>query len=99
MISLAGCDMVLGIQWSVILGSITWNFKVLTMEFTIAEKTILLQDLVARNLWEETELSEIKEGYTKRFLLQLLEDVVDTGTHFCCVGDPIFCSNRNLKLW
>jgi hypothetical protein len=70
------------------------------MKFTIAEKTILLQGLVVPNLWEETELSKIKEGYTKGFLLQLLEDVVDTGTHFvCCVGDPIFCSNRNFKLW
>jgi hypothetical protein len=59
------------------------------MKFTIAEKTILLQGLVVPNLWEETELFEIKEGYTKGFLLQLLEDVVDTGTHFvCCVGDP-----------
>jgi hypothetical protein len=36
------------------------NFKVLTIEFTIAEKTILLQGLVAPNLWEETKLSEIK---------------------------------------
>jgi hypothetical protein len=36
MIILAGCDNVLGIQWLVTLGPIICNFKVLTMEFTIA---------------------------------------------------------------
>jgi hypothetical protein len=35
------------------------------MQFTIAEKTILLQGLIAPNLWEETKLFEIKEGYAK----------------------------------
>ena len=40
-IPLAGCDMVLGIQWLVTLGSITWNFKELTIEFRLAEKTIM----------------------------------------------------------
>lgn len=52
-IVLAGCDMVLGIQWLVTLGSLTWNFKALTMEFTIAREVILLQGLVAPHLWEE----------------------------------------------
>jgi hypothetical protein len=51
---LAGCDIVLGIQWLVSLGSIIWNFKVLTMEFTIANHTFLLQGLIAPYLWEES---------------------------------------------
>jgi hypothetical protein len=64
-IPLVSCDMVLGIQWLVTLGSITWKFKDLTMEFMMAEKIIKLQRLVAPRLWEETEWGDIKEGFTK----------------------------------
>jgi len=49
-IILAGCDMVLGIQWLITLGSIVWNFKNLTMEFTLANETFQLQGLVAPKL-------------------------------------------------
>jgi hypothetical protein len=77
-IPLAGCNMVFGIQWLVTLGSITWNFKELTMEFRLVEKTIMLQGLVAPRLWEETEWGDIKEGYIKGLLLQLLDNVEDT---------------------
>ena len=44
----------------------------------MAEETILLQGLVAPTLWEETEWGDIKKGYTKGLLLQLLDNVVDT---------------------
>jgi hypothetical protein len=56
MIILAGCDMMLGIQWLVTLGPIIWNFKVLTMEFTMARQSFLLQGLIAHFLWEESDL-------------------------------------------
>jgi len=34
LIPLGACDMVLGVQWLSILGTVKWNFKDLKMEFT-----------------------------------------------------------------
>jgi hypothetical protein len=78
MIMLAGCDMILGIQWLVSLGSIIWNFKVLTMEFTIANHTFLLQGLIAPYLWEESEQVGSKGESSKRLFLQLLDNVKES---------------------
>jgi hypothetical protein len=75
MIMLAGCDMVLGIQWLVSLGSIIWNFKVLTMEFTIANHTFLSQGLITPYLREESKLVGSKRESSKGLLLQLLDNV------------------------
>ena len=78
MIVLDGCDMVLRIQWLVSLGSIIWNFKVFTMEFTIANHTFLLQGVIAPYLWEELELMGSKGESTKGLLLQLLDNVEES---------------------
>jgi hypothetical protein len=48
------------------------------MEFMMAEKIIKLQGLVAPKVWEETEWGDIKEGFTKGLLLQLLDNVEET---------------------
>jgi hypothetical protein len=53
-IVLAGCDIILGIQWLVTLSFILWNYKDLTMEFTLVKKTIILQGLSSLKLLEET---------------------------------------------
>jgi hypothetical protein len=42
---LAGCDVVLGIQWLRILGPILWNFDDLTMEFQWGTKRCRLKGL------------------------------------------------------
>jgi hypothetical protein len=74
-IVLAGCDIVLGIQWLVTLGPILWNFKDLTMEFTLGQQHCLLQGLAAARLWEESDLSISQTVSNKGLLLQLLENV------------------------
>jgi hypothetical protein len=77
MIILAGCDMVLGIQWLVTVGPMIWNFKVLTMEFTIANQSYLLQGLIAPFLWEESDLMGSKGESSKGLFLHLLDNVED----------------------
>jgi hypothetical protein len=42
---LAGCDIVLGIQWLRVLGPILWDFDHLTMEFQYGSKRCVLQGL------------------------------------------------------
>lgn len=45
-LSLGGCDVVLGTQWLYSLGPIQWDFKQLTMKFDYLGKSILLQGLI-----------------------------------------------------
>jgi hypothetical protein len=42
---LAGCDVVLGIQWLMTLGPIVWDFTKLQMEFQYEGKNCMLQGL------------------------------------------------------
>ena len=41
MIPLKGYDMVLGVQWLIILGPILWDFQQLTMHFVWHDKEII----------------------------------------------------------
>ena len=75
---LAGCDIVLGIQWLRTLGPILWDFLNLTMEFVYEERTCLLEGLVA-NLnvsIEDDESFTLNKGGNKGVLIQLLGDEI-----------------------
>jgi len=44
-IPLGNCDVVLGVQWSVTLGDITWNLQKLEMSFVTGHKKVLLHGI------------------------------------------------------
>lgn len=50
---LAGCDVVLGVQWLQGLTSMLWNFHNLTMQFTYQDTVIILKSLRGNTLMEE----------------------------------------------
>lgn len=72
-LSLAGCDMVLGIYWLRTLGQILWNFSDLSMEFDWQERRVRLQGLNPIQLMEEKELTDINKAGSKGLFLQLME--------------------------
>lgn len=45
LLQLNGCDMVLGLQWLLFLGFITWNFNSLTMSFAQGEDLCTLRGI------------------------------------------------------
>lgn len=47
---LEGCQMVLGIQWLILLGSILWNFNELRMEFKVNNKKMVLRGFLQPRL-------------------------------------------------
>ena len=50
LLPLGCCDLVLGIEWLVSLGDITWNFHKLTMEFFVHGKRHVLRGATPTNL-------------------------------------------------
>lgn len=50
---LVGCDMVLGMQWLQFLGIVTWDFKKLTMNFSMLGQVVTLKGLISSQPLEE----------------------------------------------
>ncbi|XP_012477702.1 uncharacterized protein LOC105793326 [Gossypium raimondii] len=49
-LSLKGCDMVLGVQWLLGLGDIIWNFSSLTIQFNLAGQSCVIQGITPSSL-------------------------------------------------
>jgi hypothetical protein len=80
LLSLAGCDVVLGIQWLRSLGPILWDFIKLTMVFDYEGRSCLLQGLVTLNTLDLVEGDSFRLPKTERrgVLLQLLHQPAST---------------------
>ncbi|XP_035548740.1 uncharacterized protein LOC118349222 [Juglans regia] len=69
---LVGCHMVLGIQWLQSLGTITWNFKKLTMRFLGQGQEVMLQGLISSQFIEEGSYNKISNLEKKGVILQMI---------------------------
>jgi hypothetical protein len=75
-LSLAGCDIVLGIQWLRILGPILWDFQHLAMKFQYGQMDCVLQGLLQGPQLSLEDAADFKffTSQDKGVLLQLLEN-------------------------
>ncbi|KAF5471969.1 hypothetical protein F2P56_008726 [Juglans regia] len=73
-LTLGGCDIVLGVQWLKTLGSIKWDFTNMSMEFQIGDKKLLLQGLVSRRVEVEARMNLLKSSFVRKhdWFLQLV---------------------------
>ncbi|XP_041016309.1 uncharacterized protein LOC121258846 [Juglans microcarpa x Juglans regia] len=77
---LAGCDVVLGVQWLQGLGSILWNFHNFTMQCNHQNSLVVLKGLRGSTLMEEEAFNRATTLENKGVLLQLIEQVSPTQT-------------------
>ena len=75
LLTLGGCDVVLGVDWLRSLGTINWNFAELSMRFIMGGKEITLQGLKAPKhaVEEEPNLNKVTLTKGKGIWLQLMK--------------------------
>jgi transposase InsO family protein len=71
-IPLAGCDLVIGIQWLRLLGPILWDFEALTMEFSFNNWKCLLRGFQQGQMWSLEDAESFRVSGQKGVLFQLM---------------------------
>jgi len=74
-LSLGGCDVVLGTQWLYTLGLIQWDFQHLTMEFVLDGKPVLLKGLQPSGLDFQESKKFFKPAVNRGLCLQVISPV------------------------
>lgn len=92
-VSLGGCDLVLGFQWLRNLGLILWEFLELTMEFCYGAKTIMLKGLYITRLVviEVENFPRLARAEKKGLEIPLIEEseVPDFNVVEGCISNPL----------
>lgn len=79
LLTLGGCDVVLGVEWLRTLGPILWDFLQMTMEYTVGPKQVLLHGLNSTGFTVEEGHHFLKPSHSenKGILLHLLPQEID----------------------
>ena len=82
LLTLGGCDVVLGVDWLRSLGTIQWNFIELFMKFTMKGQELTLQGLKKpeQRIVEEQNLNKTTLAEGKGIWLQLMENTTKSVT-------------------
>jgi hypothetical protein len=88
-ISLGGCDVVLGVEWLRTLGPILWDFTLMTMQFTLLNQSTTLTGIVPRELLVAagTNFLQSSPASTKGLLLKLLS--CDSAPSIAAIPDSV----------
>ncbi|KAF5462079.1 hypothetical protein F2P56_018118 [Juglans regia] len=88
-LTLGGCDIVLGVQWLKTLGNITWNFIDMSMSFEWNDQMVKLQGLTAASVHMLSGTMAIKSDFISQqaWLLQLRP--VEQPHNEVCSGGPM----------
>jgi len=73
LLSLGGCDVVLGIEWLRTLGPVLWDFSKLTLQYTLAGHKVCLQGLSPTefSLADGAQFAKCSLSFIKGFFLQI----------------------------